>query len=83
MTAALHDYIKAFTHLRKASTNGGAPHKPILLLRVRGSVVGWSPQKSRSLGTNERKTIAWAGRVGLDGNNGVHAVKCYFCMNSL
>ncbi len=34
MTAALPYYIKAFTRLRRASNNGGAPHKPILLLSV-------------------------------------------------
>ena len=30
----LEEYIHAFTHLRVAHTNGGAPHKPILLLSV-------------------------------------------------
>jgi putative restriction endonuclease len=34
MTAALPYYTKAFTRLRRASNNGGAPHKPILLLSV-------------------------------------------------
>lgn len=27
-------YVKAFTHLNRASVNGGAPHKPVLLLSV-------------------------------------------------
>lgn len=34
MQAELTTYIKAFTKLRRAPTNGGAPHKPILLLSV-------------------------------------------------
>jgi putative restriction endonuclease len=33
-------YIKAFTRLRRSSTNGGAPHKPILLL----AVLQWAAQ---------------------------------------
>lgn len=31
---SLPTYIKAFTRLRRAPTNGGAPHKPILLQLV-------------------------------------------------
>ena len=34
MQDVLTKYIKAFTKLRVAPTNGGAPHKPILLLSV-------------------------------------------------
>ena len=34
MNADLLTYIKSFTKLRRAPTNGGAPHKPILLLSV-------------------------------------------------
>jgi len=34
MHPSLPSYIKAFTRLRRASTNGGAPHKPVLLLSV-------------------------------------------------
>lgn len=34
MDEALLKYVKAFTRLRVAPTNGGAPHKPILLLSV-------------------------------------------------
>jgi putative restriction endonuclease len=34
MHPALPIYIRSFTRLRRASTNGGAPHKPILLLSV-------------------------------------------------
>lgn len=30
----LHYYIHRFEHLRRASVNGGAPHKPILLLSI-------------------------------------------------
>lgn len=31
---SIANYIRAFTRLRRASTNGGAPHKPVLLLSV-------------------------------------------------
>lgn len=34
MTQILDYFIHAFTHLRRDSKNGGAPHKPILLLSV-------------------------------------------------
>lgn len=34
MNTALTRYINSFTTLRRAPTNGGAPHKPILLLAV-------------------------------------------------
>jgi hypothetical protein len=37
---SIADYIKAFTRLRRSSTNGGAPHKPILLL----SVLHWAEE---------------------------------------
>jgi putative restriction endonuclease len=34
MTSPIITYIKAFNRLRRAPTNGGAPHKPVLLLSV-------------------------------------------------